>query len=618
MIQAENLTKSFSGQVLFENISFKLNSRERLGLVGRNGHGKTTLFRLIIGTEHPDSGTIRSPKNYRIGYVRQQLAFTRDTILKEGATALPQAESDQYWKVEKILAGLGFSQADLNRDPHTLSGGYQVRLNLAKALVSDPDLLLLDEPTNYLDITSIRWVVNFLNAWPHELLLITHDRSFMDQVVTHTMGIHRCKVRKIAGDTAKYYHQIAQDEEIYEKTRIKNERRRKETQQFITRFRAKARLANLVQSRIKTLQKMEDKQKLEKIATLDFSFRSSPSPAKHVLSARHVCFGYDADNLLIEDFNLSLNVGERICVVGPNGKGKSTLLRLLAGSLQAQSGEIVYHPTVTQGFFEQTNINRLIDSRTVEQEVQQASPDVDRQLARNICGAMMFPGDDALKKISVLSGGEKSRVMLAKLLVTPVNLLLLDEPTNHLDMESCDAMLAAIDNFDGTVIIVTHNEMFLHALAQKLIVFQNDTIEVFNGTYRQFLDDVGWADETRPVPASAADHSSTGKTEKNTKKDARRKRSEIIAERSKAINPLQQRLKKLETDIETQEENLNHLNQSMQIASQDQDGQQIAELSRAIHQCQSKIDRLFDELETATEEYEQHSALFQKMLDELS
>jgi ATP-binding cassette subfamily F protein 3 len=231
---------------------------------------------------------------------------------------------------------------------------------------------------------------------------------------------------------------------------------------------------------------------------------------------------------------------------------------------------------------------------------------------------MMFPGDDALKKISVLSGGEKSRVMLAKLLVTPVNLLLLDEPTNHLDMESCDAMLAAIDNFDGTVIIVTHNEMFLHALAQKLIVFQNDTIEVFKGTYQQFLDDVGWADESQPVPASEADNSSTGKTGKKTKKDARRKRSEIIAERSKTINPLQQRLKKLETDIETQEENLNHLNQSMQIASQGQDGQQIAELSRAIHQCQSEIDRLFDELETATEEYEQQSAVFQKMLDDLS
>ncbi len=459
--------------------------------------------------------------------------------------------------------------------------------------------------------------MNFLNAWPHELMLITHDRSFMDQVVTHTMGIHRCKVRKISGDTAKYYHQIAQDEEIYEKTRIKNERRRKETQQFITRFRAKARLANLVQSRIKTLQKMEDKQKLEKIATLEFAFRSNPFPAKHVLSARRICFRYDDKVPLIEDFNLSINAGERVCVVGPNGRGKSTLLKLLAGSRRVQSGEIVYHPSVAKGFFEQTNINHLIDSRTVEQEVQHASPDVDRQLARNICGAMMFSGDDALKKISVLSGGEKSRVMLAKLLVTPVTLLLLDEPTNHLDMESCDAMLAAIDNFDGTVIIVTHNEMFLHALAERLIVFQNETIDVFNGTYQQFLDNVGWADEIRPAPATGSDDSSNGKTGKKTKKDARRKRSEIIAERSKVINPLQKRLTKLESDIETHEKKLDHLNQSMQLASQDQDGQQIAELSRAIHQCQSEIDRLFDELEAATEEFEQQSAVFQQQLDKL-
>jgi len=618
MLQAENLTKSFSGQVLFEDISFKLNSRERLGLVGRNGHGKTTLFRLILGKELPDSGSIVVPKNYRIGYVRQQLAFTKDTILKEGATALPESESDQYWKVEKILAGLGFSQSDLDKHPRTLSGGYQVRLNLAKALVSDPDLLLLDEPTNYLDITSIRWVVKFLNTWPHELMLITHDRSFMDQVVTHTIGIHRSKVRKIAGDTAKYYRQIAQDEEIYEKTRVKNERRRKDTQQFITRFRAKARLANLVQSRIKTLQKMEEKQKLEKIATLEFTFRCSPFPAKHILSARHVRFGYDEEKTLIEDFNLTINAGERVCVIGPNGRGKSTLLKLLAGSLREGAGEIVYHPAVTKGFFEQTNITRLIDSQTVEQEVQNASPDVDRQLARNICGALMFSGDDALKKISVLSGGEKSRVMLAKLLVTPVNLLLLDEPTNHLDMESCDAMLAAIDNYDGTVIIVTHNEMFLHALAERLIVFQNDSIDVFNGSYQQFLEKVGWADETRSALTPGLNDSSNNKVQKKTKKDARRKRSEIIAERSKIITPLQQHLTKLETDIEAHEIKLDHLNQSMQLASQKQDGQQIAELSRAIHQCQAEIDRLFDELETATDQFERHSAVFQKQLDELS
>jgi ATP-binding cassette subfamily F protein 3 len=293
-------------------------------------------------------------------------------------------------------------------------------------------------------------------------------------------------------------------------------------------------------------------------------------------------------------------------------------LKLLAGSLQTKTGEIVYHPAITKGFFEQTNINRLNDSHTVEQEVQNASADVDRQMTRNICGAMMFSGDDALKKISVLSGGEKSRVMLAQLLVTPVNLLLLDEPTNHLDLESCDAMLAAIDNYAGTVIIVTHNEMFLHALAERLIVFQNDGIDVFNGSYQQFLDKVGWTDEIRAIPTSGSNDLDNGETVKQTKKDARRKRSEIIAQRSKAVKPLQHRLTKLENAIEAHEEELDHLNHSMQLASQKQDGGQIAELSRALHECQAQIDRLFDELEAATEKYEQQSAIFQKMLDSLT
>ena len=619
MIQAENITKSFGGQILFESISFKLNPKERLGLVGRNGHGKTTLFRLIRGSEPPDSGSIIVPKNYRIGFVRQQLNFKKDTILEEGISALMETEKEKHWKVEKILSGLGFSETDFHRQPEVLSGGFQVRLNLAKALVSEPDLLLLDEPTNYLDITSIRWIANFLNTWPHELMLITHDRSFMDRVVTHTMGIHRCKVRKINGDTAKYYQQIAQDEEIYEKTRLKNERRRKETQLFITRFRAKARLANLVQSRIKTLQKMEKRQKLEKIETLEFVFRSTPSPPKHVLGARNISFGYDANNPLIDDFEISINSGERICVVGPNGKGKSTLLKLLAGRLQPQTGEIVYHPAVTKGLFEQTNVTSLVDSRTVEQEILHSNPDVSRQLARNICGAMMFSGDDALKKISVLSGGEKSRVMLGKLLATPVNVLLLDEPTNHLDMESCDALLAAIDNFEGSVIIVTHNEMFLHALAQRLIVFQNDGIDVFNGSYQRFLDTVGWNEDRRnPVKPEEDDaNNASHANSKQTKKDVRRKRSEIITRRSKTIKPLELQITKLETEIETREKKLGKLNQSMQLASQDQDGQRIAELSRAIHKCQADVERLFDELETASEEFEKQNSLFQQQLDGL-
>jgi ATP-binding cassette subfamily F protein 3 len=617
MIRIENLTKSFGEQILFDGIDFSINQKQRVGLVGKNGHGKTTLFRMIAGQEQPDSGWIVIPKNYRIVYVQQHLQFAADTALKEGMLALSEQEKDHYWKVEKILSGLGFSRKDFDRHPAEFSGGLQVRLNLVKALVSEPDLLLLDEPTNFLDITSIRWIEQFLGNWPHELMLITHDRSFMDKVVTHTMGIHRRKLRKIAGDTAKYYDQIAQDEEVYEKTRINDERRRKEIQQFITRFRAKARLANLVQSRIKTLKKMEKKEKLEALQFLDFSFRSSPFAAKQVLNARKLTFGYTGQAQIIRDFSMTVGAGERVCVVGKNGKGKTTLVRLLAGGLKPQSGKIEYHPATIKGFFEQTNVDSLVDTRTVEEEILYSHPDIDRQRARNICGAMMFSGEDALKKISVLSGGEKSRVMLGKLLAIPVNLLLLDEPTNHLDMESCDALLAAIDLFEGTVIMVTHNEMFLHTLAERLIVFRNDQIEIFEGRYQEFLEKGGWDDENPAAPNGRLKSSSKAAESKQTRKEMRRKRSEIINLRSKTVKPLEKRIKSLENNIEAREIELDRLNKAMQQASEDQDGVRITELSRSIHACQTAIDQLFDELETVTQECDTQNSIFDQDLQQL-
>ena len=617
MIRVENLYKSYGDLILFEGLNFALNERERLGIVGRNGHGKTTLFRMILGKESHDSGSIIIPKNYRIGYVSQRLEFSQDTILTEAITALPAADKNHHWKAEKILAGLGFSQADFQRPPRAFSGGYQVRLNLAKALVAEPDLLLLDEPTNFLDITSIRWIEQFLRSWPHEVMLITHDRSFMDKIVSHTMGIHRLMVRKIEGDTAKYYDQIAMDEEVYEKTRIKDERRRKEIEQFITRFRAKARQANLVQSRTKTLQKMEKKQKLEKLKILDFSFNSCPFHAKHVFGAKNLNFSYEREFPLIRDFNITVAAGERICVVGPNGKGKSTLLKLLSGETAPQTGEISYHPAVKKGFFEQGSVKTLVDHHSVLDEIVFSNPDGDLQHARNVCGAMMFSGDDALKKISVLSGGEKSRVMLAKLLVTPVNLLLLDEPTNHLDMESSDALLAAIDNFDGTVIIVTHNEMFLHALAQRLIIFQNDRIEVFDGSYQRFLDSGGWQDENMTAGRDRQRNLNAAAAAKKTKKELRRQRSEIISERSRMLKPLQERITQVETQMENEEAELERLNLSMQKAAQDQDGSRIAEISQALHASQQTIDRLFEELDDLTRDLDAHNAQFEARLNDL-
>jgi ATP-binding cassette subfamily F protein 3 len=616
MIRIENLSKSFGDRVLFEQANFRINPRERIGLVGRNGQGKTTLMRMICGDVSSDSGAIIIPKNYRIAHVRQKLEFSADTVLKEGATGLLEQDKDQLWKIEKILAGLGFSSRDMHRHPDEFSGGYQVRLNLAKHLVSEPDLLLLDEPTNYLDITSIRWIERFLLAWPHEVLLITHDRSFMDKIVTHTMGIHRRNLRKIEGATEKYYNQLAQDEEVHEKTRINDERRRKEIELFISRFRAKARLANLVQSRIKTLEKMDRHQKLEKIESLGFSFRSKPFPAKQVMRVSDMRFGYESDKPLISEFNLNVANRDRICVVGKNGKGKTTLIKLLAGELNPQSGYIRYNPNVSVGLFEQSNVKTLVDERTVEEEIAYSNPQLDRQATRNICGAMMFSGDDALKKVSVLSGGEKSRVILGKLLVTPANLLLLDEPTNHLDMEACDALLAAIDSFDGTVIMVTHNELFLHALARRLIVFQENRIDIFEGSYARFLETEGWSDELTAAEKPAHEQTAGSRDEKPNRKEIRRRRSAIIAERSRILNPIERRINTIENDIEKCEERLLSLNQEMQAATLNQDGDRIADISRDIHACQSAIDDLFNDLEAAAADQEEQKALFDARLEQ--
>jgi ATP-binding cassette subfamily F protein 3 len=318
---------------------------------------------------------------------------------------------------------------------------------------------------------------------------------------------------------------------------------------------------------------------------------------------------------ILKNFHITVGAGDRVCVVGKNGKGKTTLLKLLAGELDPQMGEITYNPKVTKGFFEQTNIKTLVDTRTVEEEILYSDSHVDRQLARNVCGAMMFGGNDALKKISVLSGGEKSRVMLGKLLVKPVNLLLLDEPTNHLDMESSDALLAALDNFEGTLIMVTHNEMFLHALAQRLIVFQENRTYMFDGSYQRFLEEVGWEDESEGTVRK-----NTG--EKNqfsrlNKKELRRKRSEINFERGKAVKPLKQNIVKIENNIDLHEKKLNTLNEAMLQASKQQDGSKIAELSRSLHRCRLNIDRLFDELETVTEKFDEQNAMFVNKLEKL-
>ena len=614
MIQVTDLSKSFGSQLVLDSISFSVNRGERIGLVGRNGHGKTTLLRIITGEEYADSGEITSPRGYRIGHASQHLNFTRATVIDEVSSGLPEHEKDETWKAEKILSGLGFTETDMKRKPSEFSGGYQVRLNLARLLVSDPDLLLLDEPTNYLDIISIRWLADFLRSWKKELILVTHDRSFMDSVITHTLGIHRKKARKITGCTDALYEQILKEEEIYEKTRINDEKRRKETEDYIRRFRAKARLAGMVQSRIKALDKQEKLDKLERIQTLDFSFTYRPTQAKMVLDAREITFSYTQEGKpLIADLSFTVKSTDRICVIGKNGRGKTTLLRMLAGELEPMNGAVMLHPTTDIGYYAQTNTLRLNTHLTIEEEIMNAG--CERQRARDIAGAMMFEGDMALKKIAVLSGGEKSRVLLGKILATPCNLLLLDEPTNHLDMESCDAFMGAVDDFPGAAMIVTHNELFLHALANRFIVFEESGVRVFEGSYQDFLDRVGWEDERDARTAKNIQQSTLPDT--RNRKDLRKLRADIQTRKSRELGPIEKKIASTEAALDLGEKEIHRLENDLVAASAEGDGTAITTLSRDIHRIRGELDLLYEKLDELTVEYETLEKKYEQELADL-
>ena len=500
MIQFDSVDLSFSGESLFEDVSFSLQKGERCGFVGRNGSGKSTLLKLIAGEMEADSGSISIPKDYRIGYLQQHIHFTQPTLLEEAALGLPIDERDLLYKAEKILFGLGFTEEDLEKDPGQFSGGYHLRLHLAKVLISEPDCLLLDEPTNYLDILSIRWLENFLEKWKGEFLLISHDREFMDRVSTHTMGIHRGKIRKIRGTTIDFFQQILQEEEVHEKTRVKMEKKQTQAIRFVERFGAKATKATQAQSRLKQLEREPVLEKLNAISQLSFHFREAPFPGKKMLEAKELRFSY-TDDPLIHDCSIAIEKGQRIGIIGKNGRGKSTLLRLLAGDLKPLEGQRESSENTKIGYFGQTHIQRLDPNRRIEDEISSANPKLNFTEVKAIAGLMMFSGDLSAKKISVLSGGEKSRVLLAKIIANPCNLLLLDEPTHHLDIESIEAMIDALEDFEGAVVIVTHTELILRRLKlDQIIVCEEANQTLFLGDYDLFLDKMGWEEEKKNLP----------------------------------------------------------------------------------------------------------------------
>ena len=612
MIRVLNLSKSYGSNLLLDDINFLMNPGERLGLIGRNGHGKTTLFRLLLGTERPDGGKIVVPKHYRIGHLSQHLEFSQDSVLAEACSALPGSDdgTDLTYRAEAALHGLGFEGELLQRSPEKLSGGFQVRLNLAKVLVSEPNLLLLDEPTNYLDIVSMRWLKRFLCAWRGEMILITHYREFMDQVTTHTMAIHRCKLRKVEGTTHKVFAQIDQQEEIHEKTRLNQQRDRRQQERFIQRFRAKATKARAVQSRVKKLEKVATLERLDEIHDLSFRFHAAPFAAKKIMDVEGLSFRYPDGPTLIEELEFRMGAKDRIAVIGPNGRGKTTLLSLFAHVLQPVTGKIQLHPKAQVAYFGQNNVERLDPEKTIEEEIQSAHPDHSRGAARRICGLMMFPGNDALKKVQVLSGGEKSRVLLGKLLVSPANLLILDEPTNHLDMQSTEGLMHALEVFEGAVVLVTHSELILRRVANRLVVFDGGKSCVFEGGYPEFLERVGWKEEQKDQTQVAKRTPERGKS----RKELRRLRAQVISERSKRLKPLKTRIEGVEKEVAAREEEARQVEALLCEAAIEGERESIARLVQRSGVLKPKIQNLFKELEKLIKERDRLKPEFEKRL----
>jgi len=591
MIRVHQLQKSFGSQTLFSEVSFSVHQGEKVGIVGRNGYGKSTLLRMISGKESIENGEIFLPKDYRIGTLDQHISFSEGTILKEACLGLRKEEKEKIWQAEMILSGLGFSEKDFQRDPHEFSGGFQIRINLAKALLANPDLLLLDEPTNYLDILSLRWLSRFLQKWKGEFLLVTHNRAFMDEVTTHTMIIHRQKIRKVRGKVSDAYQQIGTEENVSERTRVAAEKKKAKSEEFIRKFRSGARSAGLVQSRIKMLNKLKPQDELEKISSIRFRFHEKECHSGNMMMVNSLCFGYKSGNHLIEKLNFTLGSGDRIAIIGRNGAGKSTLLKLLAEELSPLSGSIKQKTDIHREYFVQSNTLSLAPQKSILEELYDTEKKVNEQEIRSLCASLLFRGNDVHKKISVLSGGEKSRVSLGKMMLAPTHMLLLDEPSNHLDMESCDALCDALLEFSGGTIFISHDENILRRLANKLIVFDGGKAQVYEMGYDTFLEEIGWQEEEEKG----------GIVMKKKNKDDRQQKKEW----QKHLRKSERRAVEIEKELEVWEGENEENTKKLQGASQENDHIKMREYGEKATELIEGINARYQELEEILKKQEE-------------
>lgn len=531
MITLSNISLDLGNRMLFSNVSFLMQRGERIGLVGRNGAGKSTLLHIIAGERKATTGEIAKQTGATIGLLSQDLTLDVTFTLRETAmqafdevlaiqdrldqiqheiVTRTDYESDGYMKllqdqhdlhdlfdrkggstmhadIDRILTGLGFVPAEFDKPLSQFSGGWQMRAELAKLLLRQPDCLLLDEPTNHLDIDSVRWLEDFLKAYEGAVVLVSHDRTFLDTITKRTIEITRTKIFDIPASYSLYEEIRAERMELQRAAAANQQRERERVQKFVDRFRYKASLATRVQSRIKSLQRMEEVEiDDEDTSSLRFRFPSAPRSGRVVIEGVHIVKNY-GDKRVLRDVHFVLERGEKVAFLGKNGEGKSTMSKIIGGLETVTSGELIIGHNVAIGYYAQHQAEMLGGHNTVLQVMEQASPPEMRPRLRSLLGAFLFSGDDVNKKVSVLSGGEKSRLALARLLLQPYNLLILDEPTNHLDMLSKEVLKQSLMDYDGAMIVVSHDRDFLDSLTTKVVEFKNGQLKEYLGDVDDYL-----------------------------------------------------------------------------------------------------------------------------------
>src|SRR5688572_25295799 len=523
MLTVSGISKSFGGRTLFAGVSLQVNREDRIGLVGPNGAGKTTLFSLLLGSESPDEGIISMQRGVTLGYLPQESAPISDETVLELATAVSpeitalrrkleaegsghhdehhhedihsmQARFDELGgykleaKAKKILAGLSFRETDFHRPAREMSGGWVMRAHLARLLVQEPDLLMLDEPTNHLDLEALLWFQDYLKSYPGGILMISHDREFLNQLVTSIFEIRLAKVFRYRGNYDEFLAQRAAAEEQMLAAYKNQQKEIARLQEFADRFRAKASKASQAQAKLKQIDRMDRiEAPVSETRQVSFSFPQPQRSGLKVIKLEDIHHAY-GNHVVYTGIDLEVERGERTVLVGPNGAGKSTLLKILAGVLEPTAGTRALGHNAKAGYYSQYRVEMLQPQRTVLEEALDTPQRVTEQYVRTLLGSFLFRGDDVFKKVSVLSGGEKSRLALVKLLLDPPNLLLMDEPTTHLDMNSIDALLYALDQFEGTLLFISHDVYFIRALADHVVHVNAGQLTHYSGDYQYYLD----------------------------------------------------------------------------------------------------------------------------------